>query len=407
MRPLRFIHCADLHLDRPFEGLQEVPSFLFDRIRESTFQSLRRIIDAAVENEVDFIIIAGDLYDGANRSLRAQVRFREEMKRLESRRIEAYVIHGNHDHLGGDWVRLEWPGNVHFFGSEVEVLPYAKNGETLAYLYGFSYGQRAVTENMSEHYVKKDGAPYHIGLLHGYSKGAKEHDQYAPFTVSELVSKGLDYWALGHIHNKQHLHQDPAVLYPGNIQGLHKKETGEKGCFFVELNGNETSLSFIPTAEIEWDAVHIGISDIVSFDSLLYQCGSQLDSLRKQTNPVLATITFSGAGSLHHDLLQEGQVDDLLATLRESEEAETPFVWPVSCKVETRPNWNRETLKEERHFIGDLLRLMDEEKGNSEALEPLLYHRKANRYLSMFDGQEQKSIIKDAETLLLTELLRD
>jgi exonuclease SbcD len=405
MASLRFIHCADLHLDRPFEGLQEVPAALFERIRESTFRSFKRIIDAAIEHQVDCMVIAGDLYDGERRSLRAQVRFRDEIERLGSRGIQVYVIHGNHDHLGGDWVRLDWPDHVHFFGSEVEALPFEKNGETLAHLYGFSYPERAVVEDMSKHYVKKDGAPFHIGILHGYHGASGEHDRYAPFSISEFVGKDFDYWALGHIHKKQLLHEDPPVLYPGNIQGLSKKESGEKGCFLVKLDDDTTDLSFIPTADVEWKMIELDISEFGTVNELFHECGLQLDTIRREDRAVLAILKFTGAGDLHTFLLDGENIDDLLAVLREGEDGGMNVVWPVFCTVDTLPNWSRQQLKREGHFVGDLLRLIDYDGSTDEALSPLLQHRKAKRYLSGLDEGDRKRIIKDAEELLLTELL--
>jgi len=76
-----FIHCADLHLDSPFEGLQQVAPALARLLRDPTFQAFDQVINLALEHRVDFIIVAGDVYDGADRSLRAQLRFRDALAR--------------------------------------------------------------------------------------------------------------------------------------------------------------------------------------------------------------------------------------------------------------------------------------------------------------------------------------
>ncbi|HEU5140799.1 MAG TPA: DNA repair exonuclease [Bacillales bacterium] len=408
MKSLRFIHCADLHLDRPFRGLADAPAEIVKRVRESTFHSLRRIVDAAIEHRMDFVIIAGDLFDGENRSLRAQARFRDEMRRLEEAGIEAFVIHGNHDPVGGDWVALSWPDNVHVFGPEVEVLPFMKNGEVLAHLYGFSYWQRAVTEEMGSFYVKKSGAPYHIGILHGQAEGnSSDHASYAPFTVNELLDKEFDYWALGHIHKRQMLQEgNPVILYSGNIQGLNPKETGEKGCTLVEMEEEVSRLSFIPTAEVEWRTCEVSISGVVDADQLLEVCEQALEGFRQEGIGVLAVIEFSGAGTLHPYLHQEENLEELLAVVREGEDIRENFVWPVSCRVKTTADWNREQLAGEDHFIGDLLRLIDN-NGADDALSPLMKNRRAKRYLAESNGQAENGILRDAETLLLTELLRE
>ncbi|MGN7300517.1 metallophosphoesterase family protein [Ferdinandcohnia sp. SAFN-114] len=179
MDALTFLHIADLHLDSPFSGLTNLPTKVFKRVQESTFTSLSRLINIAIEQKVDFIIIAGDLFDGEDRSLRAQSRFRKEMERLREHGIEAFVTHGNHDHLSGNWPHFEWPSNVHVFQNEnVEVIPYLKNGETVANIYGFSYAKKAVLENKTKFYEKKDGATYHIGILHGSKEGESSHSRY-------------------------------------------------------------------------------------------------------------------------------------------------------------------------------------------------------------------------------------
>lgn len=406
MGTLRFIHCADLHLDRPFHGLEDVPSEIAVRVRESTFQSFHRIVDTAITRNVDFIIISGDLFDDEDRSIRAQARFRDEMSRLAERGIEAFVIHGNHDSLSGNWLPLAWPENVRVFGPEVEVFPFEKNGEVLAHLYGFSYPQRAVTEKMIRFYEKKPGARFHIGMLHGQAEGNGDHASYAPFTVHELLEKEFDYWALGHIHKHQLLAEEPPIVYPGNIQGLNPKETGEKGCMLVEMDGNEVNLSMIPTAGIQWQSCEISISGLTSIDQLLEVCENELESLRREKTGMFVELCISGNGPLHTYFHEEENIEDVLAALREGEETEENFIWPVSCRLQTMPEWDRDRLVWEDHFVGDLLRLIDQE-GAGDALSSLFTKRKVKRYLPGFDEYQQKEILKEAENLLLTELLRE
>lgn len=406
MDSLRFIHCADLHLDRPFQGMLDVPNQIAERVRESTFRSFHRIVAAAIEHEVDFIIIAGDLFDSEHRSLRAQARLRDEMEHLGENRIEVFAVHGNHDPLNEDQVPLQWPKNVHIFsGGEVEAIPFVKQNETRAWLYGFSYQQRAVTQRMSRFYEKKNDGCYHIGILHGYVDGDSDHDHYAPFTVHELLEKEFDYWALGHIHKRQLLCDNPTILYPGNIQGLNKKETGDKGCTLIEINGHSTKLSFISSAEVEWQTREISISEMETVEQLLHRCEHEMEEMRKKRTSVLVVFNFTGSGSLHRYLQDEDNVEDLLLTLREGEEEKENFVWPVSCAVQTTLNWDREALKGESHFIGDLLRMIDEEGATGNTIATLFNNRRARRFLESMNETERADILREAENLLLTDLL--
>jgi len=69
---VRFIHAADLHLDSPFKGIKSLPAFIWEAIYQSTFQALTRLVDLAIKEQVDFICLAGDIYDGEDRSVKAQ-----------------------------------------------------------------------------------------------------------------------------------------------------------------------------------------------------------------------------------------------------------------------------------------------------------------------------------------------
>lgn len=130
METVKFIHCADLHLDSPFVGLKTLPKPIYDEMKESTFHAFSNVVDLAIDEAVDFVIIAGDLYDGEDRSIRAQLFLKKELERLEKEDIHVFIIHGNHDHLGGKWTKVNMPFNAHIFKTKAEMIPYTtKNGE--------------------------------------------------------------------------------------------------------------------------------------------------------------------------------------------------------------------------------------------------------------------------------------
>ena len=155
MKSISFIHGADLHLDSPMVGLSYLPKEIFERLKESTFTALSHLVDAAIVHEVDFVILAGDLFDEQDRSVRAQIRLQKEMERLNKEEIEVFVIHGNHDHLNGDWVHLDFPKNVHVFPERVEVKFHTTKTNAVAHLYGFSYPTRHLENNYLSQYRKK------------------------------------------------------------------------------------------------------------------------------------------------------------------------------------------------------------------------------------------------------------
>ena len=284
MKSLKFIHCADLHLDSPFVGLK-LPRRLHELARQSTFSSFTRIVNKAIEEEVDFLVIAGDLYDGEDRSIRAQIYFRNEMEKLAGKGIPVFIVHGNHDHLSGNWTKLKWPDNVFVFPGDVKMIPHCTKDGVRVHLYGFSYAKRHVRERMISHYRKEEGADFHIGILHGHDSKNGNHYSYAPFTVKELAGKGFDYWALGHIHQRQVLKKDPLIIYPGNIQGRHRNETGEKGCYLIEMSEKETKASFIETAPIRFERQKLDLEHgVKNFDDFYGEVMNVKDEWRQKAS---------------------------------------------------------------------------------------------------------------------------
>jgi exonuclease SbcD len=406
MKPITFLHVADLHLDSPYVGLKHLPESLLNRVQESTFVSLQRIIDLAIKEKVDFIIIAGDLFDSEQRSLRAQIRLRDQLLRLKREEIQAFIIHGNHDPLKGNWVQLDWPTNVHFYADKIEVKPYIKEGKHIANLYGFSYLDKAVTENMAIQYEKGPEDGYHIAILHGTLSSNKDHNPYAPFLLTDLKDKGFDYWALGHIHQKQILQSEPPIIYPGNIQGRHRKETGEKGCYFVKMNEIGKSYSFVETCDILWQHLQISASDINTIDELIYTCKTEIEQLRRDQQGVFLHLEIYGNGELSTIFNDYGIADDVSEILQAGEEYRKNFVWISSFQYHVEEIKDRETLKKELHFLGDLLHQFEEYDNFDVALAPLYKHKEGRRFLSHLQEIEKSTLKTEAENWILHELFK-
>ncbi len=406
MRKVRFIHTADLHLDTPFKGLGYLPEALFNRIKQSTFDSFERIITVAIRQKVDFVVISGDLYDGANRSLRAQLFLKKQFVRLEQADIQVFAIHGNHDHLQGKFVQLTWPENVHFFGSEEpDMHPYRKNNDVVAHLYGYSYPQRAVTENIATRYEVIEGAPFHIALLHGTVGGNTDHDPYAPFTLQELIDKPFDYWALGHIHIRSELNQEPPIVYSGNIQGLNRKEEGSKGCYLVELSEVGNDLQFIQTAPIEWQSTTLSTEGMEGMDDLLNGLQKLKEAFRSKQTDTILSVSIDPGNSFGSELQDPSVIEDMLDHLQEGEEDEASFVWINRLVVEHR---NEDLLRDlkDSHFLKEMMEVFNDLDQLDEVLEPLAKHRKAKRFVSK-DAFDPEEIKREAQNLLIETMTKE
>ncbi|ANX11075.1 hypothetical protein ABE41_003590 [Fictibacillus arsenicus] len=402
---IKFLHCADLHLDSPFKGLSSLPEAMLKRLFESTFLSFNRLVDIAIQEEVDFVIIAGDLYDSGQRSLKAQSFLKNCFAKLDSHHIDVYIVHGNHDPLDGQWVSLEWPKNVHFFqGSSTQTFCYERDGKTVACLHGFSYETSAVTDNRTIHFPEKRDEIYHIGILHGQADGYSGHSRYAPFLLSELLKKGYDYWALGHIHKKMDLHDDPPVRYSGNIQGRHSGETGEKGGYVVTLNGNHASSVFHATSDIEWHEAIIECEEAENLQEVITLCEKIKDTYRHPHKGIFLTIRLTGHTPLYGELLDGVFLEDLEEILRE-EDAEVSFVHTVSLKNDVRPAIQDELSIKQSQFFRDIVSVLQDERELETALTELKTHRTARKFLSL-DEEDWEDVKKQAEQLLLSELYK-
>lgn len=245
MIPFRFLHAADLHLDSRFAGLSHLPQDIRSYLRESTFAALGRLVGVAILQKVDFVVISGDVYDVSEASLQGQLRFREALEELGRHGIQVFLIHGNHDPLDGPRLSSAPPAHVTVFGgSEPEHVTARRreDGREVAVVSGISYPTSKVTENTALRFSRQPGSSlFHIALLHGNVDGDLQHETYSPCTRKDLIGRGYDYWALGHIHKRSILHEHPPIVYPGNIQGRSIKETGPKGCYTVDVSAEGES----------------------------------------------------------------------------------------------------------------------------------------------------------------------
>lgn len=424
MLPFRFIHAADLHLDSPFTGLSGVSGVLRRHMRESTFTALNRLVHLAVTEKADFVVIAGDVYDSSNISLRAQLRLTEAMERLNREGIGVYVIHGNHDPLDSPRLAVTLPPNVHVFGPEPEtvIARRREDGREVALVSGMSYPTAKVTENIALRYPKTaQGELFMIGLLHANVDGDQAHETYAPCTRRDLVERGYDYWALGHIHTRRTLHESPPIVYPGNIQGRSIRETGPKGCYMVHVDeSGQARLQFHELDEVRWHMLEAPISGFGEIEPWRLELDRQLAELSadQPDRLNLVRIQVTGRGPVHR-LMEDGFVlDDLKNELRRTAESRLEAgipggcVWVESFALVSGAEVDWERLRTEDSFHGELVRLADAELELNEsgllnrALRPLMDQPEIRQLLSAISPEERQEWLRRAvelTTLLLQE----
>ncbi|HBM4579240.1 TPA: exonuclease SbcCD subunit D [Listeria monocytogenes] len=395
MKEIQFLHMADLHLDSPFIGLSTLPQPLFSAIQESTFQSLERITTVAIKEAVDFVLIAGDIYDSEDQSVRAQARFSKEMKRLEVANIPVFMIHGNHDFIEKHKEKLTLPSNVHVFSEQVEVMSHKTATGVSVNIYGFSYNERHICSSRVDKYKIQGNADFHIALLHGSEvSSSEEHDVYAPFRVQEISKKGFDYWALGHIHKRQLLAESPSIYYPGNIQGRNRKESGEKGASIITLSEASTTIDFIGTSPIIWEEAVITLPENSEINAFYRETTKLLESYQGRSHSYFLHIIVKMENK------QKIDTNDWLQMLQEEVEiTDNTFVWVHKLTTEITNQSNSQTWYES-HLAGEEIKhsfeTLQDESAFYQAVEALYLESGVSRYLDDLSEIDRERLLHDA-----------
>ncbi|EAE7073677.1 exonuclease SbcCD subunit D [Listeria monocytogenes] len=395
MKEIQFLHMADLHLDSPFIGLSTLPQPLFSAIQESTFQSLERITTVAIKEAVDFVLIAGDIYDSEDQSVRAQARFAKEMKRLEAANIPVFMIHGNHDFIEKHKEKLALPSNVHVFSEQVEVMSHKTATGVSVNIYGFSYNERHIRSSRVGEYKIQGDADFHIALLHGSEvSSSEEHDVYAPFRVQEISRKGFDYWALGHIHKRQLLAESPSIYYPGNIQGRNRKESGEKGASIITLSEASTTIDFIGTSPIIWEEAVITLPENSEINAFYRETTKLLESYQGRSHSYFLHIIVKMENK------QKIDTNDWLQMLQEEVEiTDNTFVWVHKLTTEITNQSNSQTWYES-HLAGEEIKhsfeTLQDESAFYQAVEALYLESGVSRYLDDLSEIDRDRLLQDA-----------
>ncbi|WP_027963840.1 metallophosphoesterase [Halalkalibacillus halophilus] len=400
-QPFTFIHCADLHLDSPYKGLYDLPSTVFGDLKVSTFKSYSKLINLAIDQSVDFVLMVGDVFDQQAASLHSLMKWVEGLEELAKHDIKCYVSFGNHDYDLLSKVKLQLPENTFVFKEEkIDTYTFEKKGEFIAEISGFSYQSRAITKNKTKEFpnVKKPDI-FQIAMLHGNLESAGEHANYAPFQLSDLKALPFNYWALGHIHKRETLEHDPPVTYPGNIQGRHMKETGEKGCYVVQVTNGNPVVEFHPLQEIQFQEKKVTITDWSSVNELIKQLSEQKEEIRKQIGKSFLRLYVT--------LKQPPeQLEEIIKIINEQEMDRDDWVWVEKLIFKEHLTYDRERLKQSNPFINELLNELDSTSGMKEDMHDLLSHRVYSKYYSNFHEEEQEEVKDQAEKLILEELIK-
>ena len=299
------MHTADIHLDSPLKGLEAHEDAPVEEIRGATRRAFDNCIELAIEEAVDFLIIVGDLYDVDWKDYNTGLFFANRMGRLNRAGIAVFIVSGNHDAANQITRTMPLPDNVTLFSARK---PHSIRLNNLGVvLHGQSYPSRVVTENMALQYPRYESGFFNIGLLHTSLTGREGHEPYAPCSLDDLKSKGYDYWALGHVHQREIVAREPWIVFPGNIQGRHIRETGARGATLVTVeDGRITAVQECELDVLRWAACQVDLSSCETTESVYEAVQHVFARELAKTNdkPLALRLILTGRCPVHTLLLE-------------------------------------------------------------------------------------------------------
>jgi len=313
---MRILHTADLHLDSPLRSLALRDADLRATVETATRAAFIRIVDTALAERVAALLIAGDLFDGAERSARTAAFLLGQLDRLRAGGVRVFYIKGNHDAENPITGALDLPENVHVFDARGGKEPLGEG----VYIHGVSFSGRHAPESLLPRFSAPVAGAVNIAMLHTSLAGAQGHDIYAPCAVSDLAAMGFDYWALGHVHRRQVHAQAPWVVMPGMPQGRDMGEAGPKSATLLSIDAGRITLDTVPTAAIEFRTSALDISDTDSDEGLRAllrahlraEAGNMSASASGQTSgsapASVLRLTLTGTPRRHWQILRDRDI---------------------------------------------------------------------------------------------------
>ena len=356
---MRFIHAADIHLDSPLRSLPFEDPRRITRLQGATREAFAGMVDYCIQEKVAFLLLAGDLYDRDDVNMQIAVFLRNQLSRLDRAGIRVVIARGNHDAGNRITSALDLPANTRVLSDKKPETVLFEGLEVPVAIHGQSFRPGEITENLAAAYPAVRKGCLNIGLLHTSLAGSPEHDPYAPCKLEELTSRSYAYWALGHVHNGEILAREPWVVYPGNIQGRHAKESGPKGCILVETE-EERIVRAEPLAfdVVRWSQAGVDLGGADSEFALVERLRAALTQARRDADgrPAAVRMVLTGRTALHRSL--ETRPGRLRQTIEElAGETAGEDLWLEQIRNETKPvpQGNSDDATE---AVGELIRIM-------------------------------------------------
>lgn len=375
----RFIHAADIHLDLPLRSLALRNTELADLIGNATRRAFQAIIDLCLSERVNALLIAGDLYDGEQTSMKTARFLAEQLRRLDQAGIDVFIIRGNHDALSKITKELVLPGRVHIFGRKAQpvIMDDAGHDQPVA-IHGLSFVKPHAPDSLLPHYGLPVSGAVNIGLMHTSLNGAEGHDLYAPVSVQDLQAHGFDYWALGHIHKRAVYqpdnHNKSTVVMAGNPQGRDINEAGEKSVTLVTIDDEgAVHMQERRTSIAQFERVTADVSGCEDWPAVVQLIGDAFEKARKNTSSehLVARLHLHGASPLAWQMRRD---QDLLMAEAEDKAMQAGDCWVEKLEIDCVPprSQSPHVATDSNDPLTELKRLIDDELAVSQGFQNIL-----------------------------------
>jgi DNA repair exonuclease SbcCD nuclease subunit len=386
-------------------------------MRAATRRALENLVALCIDEKVAFLLLAGDVFDGGWKDFSTGLFFASQMTKLREASIPVVLVRGNHDAASSITKNLRLPDNVHELSSKKpETLDLADAGTAV---HGQSFAKQATTDDLAARYPDAVRGAFNIGLLHTCLDGREGHDRYAPTSLDTMRAKGYDYWALGHIHAREVLSREPWVVFPGNLQGRHAKETGSKGASLVTVEGGSVlSVEHRALDVVRWEHLVIDATDAADALEIVDRARDALVKQAEAGSDRLLAARLSVAGTTRANGAVRNDLDQFDAQLRAAaNDALGESVWLEKIQVHTRSTFDLAKVREEVGAVGHLARRLAAIKDDPKELAELVAMladldkklpaelRELEGSLVLSDPSVIRAIVEDVEQTLLPRLL--
>lgn len=408
---MKIVHAADLHIDSPLRGLDRYDGAPVEKLRGATRRALENLVQLCIDEDAALLLLAGDVFDGSWKDYSTGLFFAAQMSRLNEANIPVVIVRGNHDALSSVVKALRLPDNVHELSAKK---PETKLIGGRIAVHGQSFEKKTATEDLAARYPDRVPGLFNIGLLHTSIDGREGHEPYAPTSLETMRSKGYDYWALGHVHVREIVAKDPWIVYPGNLQGRHARETGSKGATVLTVEDNVVEeLEHRALDVVRWEHVVVDVTEAIDLAGVLDLARDSLQAAVTEGRILAARVTLRGRTAASSSIRQD--LERLTSELR-AIATDLGDMWIEKIRVEVSAPIDLVRIREEASAVGHLARRIQAIREDDAEVTALLEifaeldkklpaELREGEGLRLSDPAFLRGLMDDVEQLLVPRLL--